>query len=64
MKSSSFDRLTSLNRELLQSNDDVVLGSIGPAVLFYQCSSNFFEVFVVEDSLWAALHIDLVTSLD
>ena len=42
----------------------MVLGSIRPAVFFYQGSSNFLEFVVVEDPLRATLHIDLVAGID
>lgn len=44
-------QLTLLLLELLQTNNDVLLGNLLPAALRYESGANLLELFVIEDSL-------------
>lgn len=50
--------------QLLQANNDVLLGSIDPAVLRHQGGASLLELLIVEDSLGGALNVDDVAGLD
>ena len=50
--------------QLLQADDDVLLGDLSPAALRDERCAGSLELAVVEDALAAALHIDGVAGLD
>lgn len=50
--------------QLLQANNDVLLGSIDPAVLRHQSGASLLKLLIVENSLGGALDVDDVASLD
>lgn len=50
--------------QLLQANNDVLLGSVDPAMLRHQSGASLLELLIVENSLGGALDVDDVASLD
>ena len=53
-----------LLQQLLQANNDVLLGGIDPAVLRHQGGASLLELLIVENSLGGALDVDDIAGLD
>lgn len=56
--------LTLLLLELLETNNDVLLGDLLPAALGNEGGADGLELAVVKDSLWGTLDVDDVAGLD
>ena len=50
--------------QLLQANNDVLLGGIDPAVLRHQGGASLLELLIVENTLGGTLDVDNVAGLD
>ena len=60
----SGDSLTFLDWQLLEANNNGILGGIAPGILLNESRARLLELLIVEDSLWTPLNIDTITSLN
>ena len=56
--------LACLLLELLQADDDMLLGSIYPAAFGHQSGTGSLELGIVKDPLWRTLNVDDIAGLD